>query len=229
MRIKAAIYCRTSTADQISVPSQVHELTGLAASMGADIVKDYIDQGRTGSDMRRVDLLAMINDGSAGLFNVLLVYHNDRLSRSVEDVRRIMRELNAVGVQVKFKNIDQDLGTPEGLFTLNVMAAASELFLGDLKRKTRDGMAQRKRGGTWTGRINCFYELNDLSRGNVWDNIRPRPDRLTDLLEMDRLRVDGHSYRFIGNAFAMDHKKVKRILMLWAWLNGQYAARGLEL
>jgi DNA invertase Pin-like site-specific DNA recombinase len=197
--------------------------------MGLEIVKEFIDKDRTGSNMRRADLLAMQTDGTAGLFRVLLVYHNDRLSRSVEDVRRIMRELNAVGVQVKFKNIDADLGTPEGLFNLNIMAAASEYFLGDLKRKTRDGMAQRKRSGTWTGRINCYFEIIDQAKGNVWDNIRPRPDRVLDILEMSRLRADGHSYRFIGAAHGIDNKKVKRVLMLWAWLNGQYAARGLEI
>jgi len=230
--MKAAIYCRVSTDEQVkgaSLDAQVFELNSLADLLHLPIIKTYREEGRTGSDMARESLNLLLSDGAAGVFDILLVYHNDRLSRNVEDVRRIMRELKAVGVEVKFKNISQDLTTPEGLFTLNVMAAASELFIGDLKRKTKSGMAQRKREGTWTGRVNGYFELIDPARGNLWDNIRPRPELNGPLLEMERLRVAGHSYRFIGTTQGIDHKKVKRVLMLWAWLKGQYATRGLEL
>lgn len=230
--VSAAIYCRVSTADQVkgaSIGSQVRELTDLAGSFGLEIVREYIDAGRTGSDMDRADLQQMLTDGAAGLFRVLLVYHNDRLSRNVEDVRRIIRELGAVGVMIRFKNISQDLTTPEGKFTLNVMAAASEFYIDDLKRKTRDGMAERKRSGTWTGRINSSFELIDKGRGQTWDNIQMVESTRADTLEMFQLRESGKSWRFIGSAFGLDHKKVKRIVNLYSWLKGQYLTRGRDL
>ncbi|HEU5404144.1 MAG TPA: recombinase family protein [Terriglobales bacterium] len=78
---RAALYLRVSTVDQ-HPETQLHDLRGLAAQRGLEIVAEYTDR-ISGAKGKRPGLDQLLADGRRGKFDVLLIWAFDRIARSV--------------------------------------------------------------------------------------------------------------------------------------------------
>lgn len=91
-----AIWLRVSTEHQ-NEANQRPDLERLAAQRGYTIVREYVIHGSsayTNGREYRDTLSQMIADAHAGLFEAVLIWAADRISRSgIEDLLRIIREL----------------------------------------------------------------------------------------------------------------------------------------
>jgi DNA invertase Pin-like site-specific DNA recombinase len=91
---RAAIYCRVSTIHHgQSVDMQLHDLRKLAEQRGFQIVKEYSDQGISGSKNSRPALDAMLADARRGKFQILLTWRLDRLGRSTAHLIHLLEDL----------------------------------------------------------------------------------------------------------------------------------------
>ena len=82
-------YTRVSTLDQ----NTARQLDGIAVD------RTFTDKA-SGKDTRRPQLAAMLGFVRDG--DTVIAHSMDRLARNLEDLRRIVRELTAKGVQVQF-------------------------------------------------------------------------------------------------------------------------------
>ncbi len=92
---KAVVYVRGGNPDL-----QVAEAEGYARSQSMDVTGVYSDVGLPGYGKETSALREMLEAASGGSFDVVVVPEVSRLSRSVEKVLDIFRELDKNGVKV---------------------------------------------------------------------------------------------------------------------------------
>ena len=107
----------------------------------------------SGKNMDRPELkkaLEYVRDG-----DTLIIHSLDRLARNVEDLRRIVRELNEQGVSVEFvKNRLTFSGgaDPTARLMLTMLGAFAEFERELIRERQREGIAIAKAKGVYKGR-----------------------------------------------------------------------------
>lgn len=95
-------------------------------------------------------LVSFVRDG-----DTVVVHSMDRLARNLDDLRGIVRQLNAKGVQVDFVK-EQLSFTGEdnamGTLLLSVMGAFAEFERSLIRERQREGIALAKARGAYPGR-----------------------------------------------------------------------------
>jgi len=100
----------------------------------------------SGRDVNRPQLAALLGSVRAG--DSVIVHSMDRLARNLDDLRRIVRELTAKGVQVQF--VKEQLtftgeDTAMANLLLSVMGAFAEFERQLGKERQREGIALAKK------------------------------------------------------------------------------------
>jgi len=119
---------------------------------GIKLDRTFSDKA-SGRDTKRPQLLAALEYVRDG--DTLVVHSLDRLARNVEDLRRIVRELNERGVSVEFvKNRLTFSGgaDPTARLMLTMLGAVAEFERELLRERQREGIAIAKAKGKYKGR-----------------------------------------------------------------------------
>lgn len=135
-------YVRVSTLDQ----HPDRQLAGIRTD------RTFTDRV-SGKDMHRpelAELLRYVRDG-----DTLIVHSLDRLARNLDDLRRLVDELTALGVRVEF--VKEQLvftgeDSPMARLLLSVMGAFAEFERALLRERQREGIAAAKARGAYRGR-----------------------------------------------------------------------------
>ena len=109
---RAALYMRVSSLDQ-HPETQLHDLRGMAAQRGYEIVQEYTDR-ISGAKARRPGLDELMRDGRRGRFDVVLVWASDRIARSVKHFLEVLDELNRLNIEFVSFREQIDTGGPLG-------------------------------------------------------------------------------------------------------------------
>jgi len=112
---------------------------------GVAVDKTFTDSA-SGRDVNRPQLAALLGFVRAG--DSVIVHSMDRLARNLDDLRRIVRELTAKGVQVQF--VKEQLtftgeDTAMANLRLSVMGAFAEFERQLGKERQREGIALAKK------------------------------------------------------------------------------------
>ena len=111
------------------------------------------EEKASGKDANRPQLdacLAYVREG-----DTLAVHSMDRLARNLDDLRRIVSQLTAKGVTVRFVKEGltfKNHGDPMGTLMLSVMGAFAEFERSLILERQREGIAIAKREGKYKGR-----------------------------------------------------------------------------
>jgi DNA invertase Pin-like site-specific DNA recombinase len=159
---RAALYLRVSTVDQ-HPESQLHDLRGLAAQRGFEIVQEYTDR-ISGVKAKRPGLDQLIADARRGKFDVLLVWAFDRLARSVRHFLEVLDELNHLGIEFVSFRENVDTGGPLGRAMITIIGAIAELERNLIIERVRAGMRRAKLEGRHLGRPPLSINRDDLLR-----------------------------------------------------------------
>ena len=94
MTKKVAIYTRVSTLDQ-TIDNQLIELRDHCSKMGWEIVKEYIDEGLSGTLSRdkRPAFNEMIKDGYRKKFDSVVCWDISRLGRSMKELIMFLSDM----------------------------------------------------------------------------------------------------------------------------------------
>jgi DNA invertase Pin-like site-specific DNA recombinase len=176
---RAALYLRVSTVDQ-HPESQLHDLRGLAAQRGFEIVQEYRDT-ISGAKARRPGLDQLMADARRGKFDVLLVWAFDRLARSVRHFLEVLDELNHLKVEFVSFRENVDTGGPLGRAMVIIIGAIAELERNLIIERVRAGMRRAKLEGRRLGRPPLSVNRDDLLRD------RARGQSLTQLAKAYRI------------------------------------------
>lgn len=107
---KSAIYIRVSTEDQaregFSLGEQKEKLQDLCKYKGYEIYKVYEDAGISAKNMERPAFQEMMSDMRSGKINIIISYKLDRITRSVQDLEKLLKELEKDKEHVYIKHIE---------------------------------------------------------------------------------------------------------------------------
>lgn len=114
--MNAAIYARVSTTAQAekgySLETQVEACRDKAVQLGADTIKEYIDDGYSGAYLERPALDSLRDALSANLHDYVIIYDTDRLARDTMLLLLITEEIEKTATLV-YVNSEYSK-TPEG-------------------------------------------------------------------------------------------------------------------
>ena len=157
-RCQRVAYVRVSTIDQ----NVGRQLEGLVAD------KTFTDHasGKNTSRPALQEALAYAREG-----DTLVVFSMDRLARNVQDLLRIVSDLNRRGVAVEFtkEHLSFDgTATPMAQLLLTVMGAVAQFEREMLLERQKEGVAIAKREGRYKGRAPAIRtgngKLADLTK-----------------------------------------------------------------
>lgn len=152
MSRKVAIYVRVSTTNQAeegySIDGQLDSLTKYCEAMGWSVYQKYIDAGFSGGKLERPDILKLIKDAKRGVFDTILVYKLDRLSRNVQDTLYLVKEVFNKN-EVHFVSLQENLDTSSamGNLFLTLLSAIAEFEREQIKERMQLGKLGRAKSG----------------------------------------------------------------------------------
>lgn len=169
--IRAAAYARFSSDNQRdeSIDAQLRAIHKFAAEKGYQIVEEYIDRAKTGTNDRREDFQRMIRDSDTGDFEVVIVHKLDRFARKRYDSAVYRKALSDNGVKL-ISVLEQFSDTPEGIIFEGMSEAMSEYYSANLSREVKKGQYENAIACKHTGgyaplgfRVNSElkYEVNE--------------------------------------------------------------------
>jgi len=148
---KACIYARVSTQEQQKSETIQTQLTKLRKNYeGQNIVKEYIDNGWSGSYMSRPALNELRADAKRGMFDIIGLYSLDRLSRKVGHQLALVDEFKKEGVEIEVlgKKFED---TPQGEFSLIVLSAVAQLERAVITQRMLDAKYRKANEGKLIG------------------------------------------------------------------------------
>ena len=136
---RAALYMRVSTVDQ-HPETQGIELREFARQRGYEIVREYVDQGVSGTKARRPALDQMLQDAHRHRFDVVVVWAVDRMARSTKHFLQVLDELNGLSIQFLSQREAIDTDGPLGRAVVVIISAIAELERSLIVERVRAGM-----------------------------------------------------------------------------------------
>jgi site-specific DNA recombinase len=156
---RAVLYARVSTDVQQkegTIDSQVLELKRQIAAAGDVLVREYVDDGYSGSLLDRPGLEALRSDVRTPLFDAVYFLDTDRIARDVAYQTIILGELIKHGKQIIIKGRDY-VNNPENKFTITVLGAVAELERAKIIERTTRGRLHRLRMGELSSNGHRIY------------------------------------------------------------------------
>ena len=157
-------YIRVSTQEQAergaSLGAQKDYLGRWSKEEDLNLVQIYEDDA-SGATLSRPGLQSMLRRISKGEIQVVLVVHDDRLSRNTLDREKLRKWFQERGIQLRCGNIGVDITSPEGEMMFTTMGGLAQYMRKDLGRKTKMGMDRRREEGVWTGRAPWGFSVEN--------------------------------------------------------------------
>ncbi len=135
-------YKRVSSDDQ----NTARQLDGLTLDL-------TFEDKASGKDTNRPELARCLDHLRAG--DVLHVHSMDRLARSLDDLRRLVKDLTSRGVRVEFHKEGQVFTgeeSPMANLLLSMLGAVAEFERALIRERQREGIAVAKARGVYKGR-----------------------------------------------------------------------------
>ena len=193
MTKRVVIYARVSTLDQ-TVDNQLIELRDHCSKMGWEIVKEYKDEGLSGTLSRdkRPAFNEMIKDGYRKKFELVVCWDISRLGRSMKELIMFLSDMK-----------DRDIGicsVRQGFDTSTTMGEMMFQFVGILSSWEREMIRER----TLAGLDRAKKEGKTLGRKTVIDD-----DKVSHIR---KLRSIGRSLRDIASEVGVSKGTVSNVL-----------------
>lgn len=149
---KVALYVRVSTTSQMeegySIEEQKAKLESYCDIKDWHIYKVYTDGGFSGSTTERPALEQLIKDAQSKLFDTVLVYKLDRLSRSQKDTLYLIEDIflkNNIEFVSLLENFDTS--TPFGRAVIGLLSVFAQLEREQIKERMQLGKLGRAKAG----------------------------------------------------------------------------------
>lgn len=152
---RAVIYTRVSTDKQekegYSLPEQERLCMAAIQSKEWEYVSTYSDTW-SGATMDRPGLQELLTDLKSGLFDVVVIYKLDRLSRTQKDTMAIIEDFlckHNVGLLSLSETLDTT--TPFGKAMIGILSAFNQLERDNIRYRTMMGKQAKKEKGGFLG------------------------------------------------------------------------------
>jgi site-specific DNA recombinase len=150
---RVALYTRIST-DESNQPYSLgaqrdRMLAHVSSQPGWRVVAEYEDRA-SGKSLERSALAEARRGAGAGIYDLLLVYRVDRLSRNLGQLAALIEELESAGVAFRSLTEPFDTTNPAGRMMVQMLGVFAEFERASIIERIGAGMERKARRGEWT-------------------------------------------------------------------------------
>ena len=140
----AGIYARVSTEDQaregFSMGEQEERLIEYCNFKRYPVYTLYKDPGITVKNDKRPSYQEMLQDMKDGKINVIVAFKLDRLTRSVYDVEKLMKQVNDAEAEIDCMADESNTVTSNGRMVMRIITSVSQNEIEKCSERTKFGM-----------------------------------------------------------------------------------------
>jgi len=153
MTTKVALYCRVSTLDQ-TIDNQLLELRDHCSRMGWEIVKEYADEGLSGTLSRdkRPAFNEMIKDAYRKRFDLVVCWDISRIGRSMKELVMFLSDMKDKDIGICSVRQGFDTSTTMGEMMFQFVGILSSWEREMIRERTIAGLERAKSEGKTLGR-----------------------------------------------------------------------------
>ena len=107
-KMRAAVYCRLARADDDRIAEQKEQVLAFAMKQGCGEIAVFIDNGESGSSLRRPAMNRLNADIEARKVNAVYVHSLCRIGRNYIEVDKWLNKMQSKGIIVK--SVDGTIG-----------------------------------------------------------------------------------------------------------------------
>jgi len=168
-----AIYARVST-DEQTPDAQLHDLREYIDNRGWSKVREFVDEGVSGSKDSRPAWNSLWDAMQKGQVKVLVVHALDRLGRSLPHLVKIITACVERNITLISFRENIDLSTSTGRMIAGIFSVLAEYELSMIRERTRAGMRAAKARGSQIGKKRRYFDKQKATelRDQGWGQIR---------------------------------------------------------
>ncbi|MFQ5910119.1 MAG: recombinase family protein [Thermoplasmata archaeon] len=168
MNRRVALYVWVSTEEQAknghSLEQQIGFLKDYCRGRGWKYTRIYQENGVNGSTLDRPKFDLMMFHAERRLFDAIIVYRLDRISRSNLDLQNLVEYLRVLGIELVSATEPFNSTSINGKLLFDLLAGIAEWERGLIRERTRMGARGRARKGLWHGDPPPFgYRYNSVT------------------------------------------------------------------
>lgn len=148
------LYARFSSNNQReeSIDAQLRAMHKFCEDRGYNIVCEYCDEAKSGTNANREEFQRMMDDSKLGKFNAVIVHKLDRFSRNKNDTYLYKSTLLKRGIQL-ISVLEKIEDSPEGRLMEGVIESMNAFYVDNLSRETKKGLKENAYKCEWTGGV----------------------------------------------------------------------------
>ncbi len=159
--MRVATYTRISTDEDhqpFSLGAQQERLLAYSGVQeGWQVVRQFTDQ-TSGATLERPGLKTALEEAASGVFELLLVWRVDRLSRNVRQLAQLVEELDKAGVALRSATEPFDTSSAAGKMMLQMLGVFAEFERTTIVERITAGMERAASQGRWVvGKVPFGY------------------------------------------------------------------------
>jgi site-specific DNA recombinase len=189
--MRAALYARVSTEDQAknySIPSQLEAMRKFALEHGFDVVREFIDEGVSGTILDRPALNELREYIRQNMAEVMIAYDPDRVSRKLVHLMVLADEFERHGIQLHF--VTQSMGqSPEDRMLFGMKGLFAEYERTKLLERTTRGKLRKAKDGKQPGGKSLYGYRLVSSKHEIYEEEAKVVRAIFDWLAKDGLTL----------------------------------------
>lgn len=209
---KVAVYCRVSTLSEDQQTSYIgqQEYFKLYCKDRYDLVEIFADEGLSGTNIKRPQLLKMLESVGVVLehnhfvakridnkpFDKILVKNTSRLGRNLLQTIEIVNALKENNVYIEFIDNNIDTQDPSSTMMLHLLSIFDQEFSQSISEKVRAGF---KVQANTTDKIHCSNKIYGYSYNSATNSLTIIPEEAEVIKLIYQLYLEGKGFRIIGN------------------------------
>ena len=167
----AVIYLRVSSDGQVnkahnpegySIPAQREACQRHATGLGAEVIAEFVELGRTGTNLRRPALQSMLGELPKLKPSYVVFYDLSRVAREEQDAFWLLGEIKRHGAKLE-STLERIDDSPQGLLLFAIMAGVNAFRSRGDAEKVKMGLQRKFAEGGSVGKVPIGY-LNTRER-----------------------------------------------------------------
>ncbi len=195
--MKAVGYIRVSTEEQardgVSLDNQRKRIEAFCVAKDWDLTHIYVDEGKTGSNLKREGVQKLTHDCKAHRFDIVVIYKLDRLTRSVKDLGYLIELFDKSSVSFSSVSDNFDTTTANGKLVLHILGSVAQWERDIISGRTKDALAHKKSERQIYSPLPLGFEAGE--DGRLIEN----QTELAVVKKIRKLRRAGASYQRIAD------------------------------
>ena len=171
MKKRAVGYCRISTlmqVDNTSLKDQEDKIRMYAKLHDIVIDEMFIDKAVSGKSTDRPEYDKMMSYIKENDIDMIIVYKNDRIHRSLYNLLSMIYNLQEYEVALVSVTEMFDTSTPQGMLFLQMLGSFAEFERAVINERTRNGRIARLNENKWVGGKPAFgYKVNKYGQFEI--------------------------------------------------------------